>query len=289
MSVIFASLVGISVIFGSNPFARFINGVTLMFIINLFNVGDVIMIDEKSYFVFKITLLTVVKNKFDIVYVWSNGDLLNKMSEIVNLSVQNYHNFHNVNNGYGNGNGDGNSNNDEIIFPCQKLEIYLSYKTSKEELHLLLKEFKNYLSNSEQLNLRCSNNSVHYTIKNLDALFVSKIIFSVQSYISFGNDKLRWRVHSKLYQELRTISNDLNIQQCINHITSSQRTWTQYTNENAKGYAQNTPSSSKKKYIPAHTRMLFNIINYTLFSNANMILSWSCFIFLLPYTVLGMV
>ena len=87
MSVIFASLVGISVILGSNPFARFINGVTLMFIINLFNVGDVIMIDEKSYFVFKMTLLTVVKNEFDIVYVWSNADLLNKMSEIVNFSV----------------------------------------------------------------------------------------------------------------------------------------------------------------------------------------------------------
>ena len=146
---IFASLIGISVIFGSNPIARLINGVTLIFIISLFNDGCVIMIDEKSYFVIQITLLTiVVKNKFGIVYV------LNKMSRIVNLSAQNYYNFNNidnVNNGSGNGNGNGNSN----------------------------------------------NNSVHYTIKNLDALFVCKIIFSVQSHISFGNAKLTWRVHSK--------------------------------------------------------------------------------------------
>ena len=83
---VYVTIVGIIVIFGRHPLTEFINGLTLLFAVSPFDIGDVVSIDNKRYTIKNINLFTtIMTDVYNQMHVVSNNDLYTKkMKNFIN-------------------------------------------------------------------------------------------------------------------------------------------------------------------------------------------------------------
>ena len=241
---IYASLLVIGIYFGSNPISTVIDGVTLIFILQPYNVGDVIQLpgDENQYTIDKITYVFVVFNiHCTLLYFYSVlfcacclydlficlfflfVCLIDIMCCIVNCVMVRL-NTTTMTSAFGiqsvwyntdllSSQLTGITNLSQTINPYHKIFFYINYDTSEEQIDKFEAQFRRYIRH--ELKGICSH-KFFLIVASLDLFMKGQVLLMVPSYIPFSNIGVRWGTHSKLYRGVRKICKQLGIKSTFN-------------------------------------------------------------------------
>ena len=183
---LYVSFLAIGVFFGKDVMSRLIGGVTLIFSIQAFHVGDAILIDGKRFNVKKMDILTTwMTDTWGKLYIFHNSYLLKQLDgSFVNITQTNT--------------------------PKHNLMFYIKEDVDQEQMMQFLDDFKKYIT--KHLRAVCDPD-VLMVVGNFDRLFMRcKVQLWITSFVNFKEGKKRWNTQTSLYFEIKRILKRLGIQ-----------------------------------------------------------------------------
>ena len=181
---IYFSMIAIFAVFGHNVFTQWFDAVYFIFILQPYEIGDVVLIDNIRYTINKIyimsTEMTTSVNNGNIIIIKNNAFLLGK--DIKNLS--------------------------KTKTPYHNISFFISQLTSINQLNLLKFKIEKFIK--KQMNNDI--NDVWFILDGVDKECRMKISLFLGSIYSFSDSKTQWKQYHLINIQIRKIINEMGIQ-----------------------------------------------------------------------------